>query len=257
MTVIAENIAGTEDAFASMMTDKGVEIGLKNTNFTNSTGMYDPNNYSTVHDIAVLSQYLINNFPEYYHLFSETEFEWSGIKQKNRNPLLYKNMGADGLKTGHLSKSGYGLAASAVEKKRRIISVTNGFETKQKRSQGSSRLITWAFREFDNVKLFEKDSEVGVVKIKGANKEETEVSTLDTILVTIAKSKKNALSYKILPIDVVAPLKSGDIAAQLEVIIPKEYPIYFNLVATNDVEQTNFIMRFINMIYNLILSLFS
>jgi len=154
--VIAENIAGTEDAFASMMTDKGVEIGLKNTNFTNSTGMYDPNNYSTVHDIAVLSQYLINNFPEYYHLFSETEFEWSGIKQKNRNPLLYKNMGADGLKTGHLSKSGYGLAASAVEKKRRIISVTNGFETKQKRSQGSSRLITWAFREFDNVKLFER-----------------------------------------------------------------------------------------------------
>ncbi len=255
--VIAENIAGTEDAFASMMTDKGVEIGLKNTNFTNSTGMYDPNNYSTVHDIAVLSQYLINNFPEYYHLFSETEFEWSGIKQKNRNPLLYKNMGADGLKTGHLSKSGYGLAASAVEKKRRIISVTNGFETKQKRSQGSSRLITWAFREFDNVKLFEKDSEVGVVKIKGANKEETEVSTLDTILVTIAKSKKNALSYKILPIDVVAPLKSGDIAAQLEVIMPKEDPIYFNLVATNDVKQTNFIMRFINMIYNLILSLFS
>ena len=130
--VIAENIAGTEDAFAKMMTDKGTEIGLKNTNFTNSTGMHNSKNYSTVHDLALLSQYLINEFPEYYHLFAETEFEWSGIKQNNRNPLLYKNMGVDGLKTGHLSKSGYGLAASAIENGRRIISVTNGFETKQK-----------------------------------------------------------------------------------------------------------------------------
>ena len=255
--VIAENIAGTEDAFAKMMTDKGIEIGLKNTNFTNSTGMHNPKNYSTVHDIAILSQYLINEFPEYYHLFAETEFEWSGIKQKNRNPLLYKNMGADGLKTGHLSKSGYGLAASAIENNRRIISVTNGFETKQKRSQGSSRLITWAFREFDNVELFQKNAEVGVVSIKGANKAESSVSSIEEILITVAKSKKDAIDYRILPIDVAAPLKSGDIAAQLEIIIPKEEPIYFDLSATNDVKQTNFIMRFINMIYNFILSLFS
>ena len=255
--VIAENIAGTEDAFAKMMTDKGTEIGLKNTNFTNSTGMYNPKNYSTVHDLALLSQYLINEFPEYYHLFAETEFEWSGIKQNNRNPLLYKNMGVDGLKTGHLSKSGYGLAASAIENGRRIISVTNGFETKQKRSQGSSRLITWAFREYDNIKLFDKNLEVGLVKIQGAGKNESSVSTLKDIIITVAKSKKDAISYNIVPIDIVAPVKSGEIAAQLEIIIPKEVPVYFDLVATNDVKQTNFIMRFINMIYNFILSLFS
>jgi len=255
--VIAENIAGTEDAFAKMMTDKGTEIGLKNTNFTNSTGMHNPKNYSTVHDLALLSQYLINEFPEYYHLFAETEFEWSGIKQNNRNPLLYKNMGVDGLKTGHLSKSGYGLAASAIENGRRIISVANGFETKQKRSQGSSRLITWAFREYDNIKLFDKNSEVGLVKIQGASKNESSVSTLNDIILTVAKSKKDAISYNIVPIDIVAPVISGEIAAQLEVIIPKEVPVYFDLVATNDVKQTNFIMRFINMIYNFILSLFS
>ena len=188
--VIAENIAGTEEAFAQIMTNKGIEIGLTSTNFTNSTGMHDSKNYSTAHDIAKLSQYLINKFPKYYHLFSETEFEWSGIKQKNRNPLLYKNIGADGLKTGHLSKSGYGLAASAVENGRRIISVTNGFETKQKRSQGSSRLLTWAFREFDNVKLFDKNSEVGLVKIKGASKKESSVSTPTDIIITVSKSKK-------------------------------------------------------------------
>ena len=255
--VIAENIAGTEDAFAKMMTNKGTEIGLKNTNFTNSTGMHNPKNYSTVHDLALLSQYLINEFPEYYHLFAETEFEWSGIKQNNRNPLLYKNMGVDGLKTGHLSKSGYGLAASAIENGRRIISVANGFETKQKRSQGSSRLITWAFREYDNIELFDKNSEVGLVKIQGASKNESSVSTLNNIILTVAKSKKDAISYNIVPIDIVAPVKSGEIAAQLEVIIPKEVPVYFDLVATNDVKQTNFIMRFINMIYNFILSLFS
>tara|TARA_Y100001936_G_C16061651_1_gene664456 strand:+ start:503 stop:1636 length:1134 start_codon:yes stop_codon:yes gene_type:complete len=255
--VIAENIAGTEEAFAQIMTNKGVEIGLSNTNFTNSTGMHNPKNYSTAHDIAKLSQYLINEYPEYYHLFSETEFEWSGIKQKNRNPLLYKNIGADGLKTGHLSKSGYGLAASAIQNGRRIISVTNGFETKQKRSQGSSRLITWAFREFDNIKLYDKNSEVGQISIKGSSKNESSVSTLNDILITVAKSKKDAMSYRIIPIDIVAPVKSGEIAAQLEVIVPKEDPIYFDLVATNDVKKTNFIMRFINMIYNFILSLFS
>ncbi len=255
--VIAENIAGTENAFAQMMTEKAIDIGLKNTNFTNSTGMHDPKNYSTAHDIAILSQYLINNFPKHYHLFSETEFEWSGIKQKNRNPLLYKNMGVDGLKTGHLSKSGYGLAASAIDDKRRIISVTNGFETKQKRSQGSSRLITWAFREFDNIKLFEKDTEVGFVKIQGSNKVESSVSATDDILVTVAKSKKDAINYKILPLEVKAPVKMGEIVAQLEVTIPKEETIYFNLKSTNDVNQTNIIMRFINMIYNFILSLFA
>ncbi len=254
--VIAENIAGTEDEFAKMMTDKGIEIGLKNTNFTNSTGMHNPKNYSTVYDLAILSQYLINNFPKHYHLFGETEFEWSGINQRNRNSLLYKNMGVDGLKTGHLSKSGYGLAASAVENNRRIISVANGFVSQQKRSQGSSRLLTWAFREFDNVKLFNKDSEVGFVKIKGANKSESAVSTNKDILVTVAKSKKDAIDYKIIPNNAVAPVKLGDIVAQLEVNVPKEKPVYFDLISINDVKQTNLFMRFINMIYNFILSLF-
>ena len=254
--VIAENIAGTETAFAKMMTDKGIEIGLKNTNFTNSTGMHNPKNYSTVYDLAILSQYLINNFPQHYHLFGETEFEWSGINQRNRNSLLYKNMGVDGLKTGHLSKSGYGLAASAVENNRRIISVANGFISQQKRSQGSSRLLTWAFREFDNVKLFNKDSEVGFVKIKGANKSESAVSTNKDILVTVAKSKKDAIDYKIIPNNVVAPVKLGDTVAQLEVNVPKEKPVYFDLISINDVKQTNLFMRFINMIYNFILSLF-
>ena len=130
--VVAEEIAGSEEAFAIIMNDLARDIGLMNTNFTNSTGMFHEDNYSTVYDIALLSRYLINSFPNYYHLFAETEFEWSGIKQNNRNPLLYKEMGADGLKTGHLSASGYGLAASAVQDGRRLISVTNGFSSSKK-----------------------------------------------------------------------------------------------------------------------------
>ena len=164
-------------------------------------------------------------------------------------------MGVDGLKTGHLSKSGYGLAASAIENRRRLISVVNGFETKQKRSQGTSRLITWAFREYDNIKLFDKNSEVGVVKIQGASSESS-VSAPNDIILTVAKSKKDAITYNVVPADIVAPVKSGEIAAQLEVIIPKEVAVYFDLISTNDVKQTNFIMRFFNMIYNFILSLF-
>ena len=105
--VVAENISGSEETFSILMNEMANDIGLDNTNFSNSTGMHSVKNYSTVSDIAKMSQYLINNYPEYYHLFSETEFEWSGIKQSNRNPMLYKDMGADGLKTGHLSVSGY------------------------------------------------------------------------------------------------------------------------------------------------------
>ena len=167
--VVAENIAGTEESFAKIMTEKAIDIGMTNTKFTNSTGMHDKNNFSTAYDLAILSQYLINNYPEYYHMFAETEFEWSNIKQKNRNPLLYKNMGVDGLKTGHLSVSGYGLAASAIDGDRRVISVTNGFSSTQKRSQGSSRLITWSFREFENIRLFENFAEFASINIPGSN----------------------------------------------------------------------------------------
>ena len=255
--VIAENIAGTEKAFSSMMTEKAKEIGLKNTNFTNSTGMYDSKHYSTVYDIALLSKYLINNYPEYYHLFSETEFEWSAIKQKNRNPLLYKNMGVDGLKTGHIKKSGYGLAASALKNNRRIISVANGFKSKQKRSQGSARLLTWAFREFDNITLFKKNSEVGFIKIEQANERESPVTTLSDIVITVEKYKKEAVNYEIVVNkDVSAPIKRGSIVAQLKVNVPKDEPLYFALISVNDVSEANFLMRFFYMIYNFILGLF-
>ena len=256
--VVAENIAGTEESFAKMMTQKAKEIGMKNTNFTNSTGMYDKDNYSTVYDIALLSMHLINEYPQYYHLFAETEFEWSGIKQNNRNSLLYKNMGVDGLKTGHLSKSGYGLAASAVDQNRRVISVVNGFESTQKRTQGSSRLITWAFREFTNLKLFEKEDIVGQVEISGASSKESDVSTGEEIIITVPKSKRDGLTTNIVIDDnISAPLNAGDKVGYLEISVPGEENQTYELYATNEIDRSNIFVRFFNYIMNLILSLFN
>ena len=256
--VVAENIAGTEESFAKMMTQKAKEIGMKNTNFTNSTGMYDKDNYSTVYDIALLSMHLINEYPQYYHLFAETEFEWSGIKQNNRNSLLYKNMGVDGLKTGHLSKSGYGLAASAVDQNRRVISVVNGFESTQKRTQGSSRLITWAFREFTNLKLFEKEDIVGQVEISGASSKESDVSTGEEIIITVPKSKRDGLTTNIVVDDnISAPLNAGDKVGYLEISVPGEENQSYELYATNEIDRSNIFVRFFNYLINLILSLFN
>ena len=256
--VVAENIAGTEESFAKMMTQKAKEIGMKNTNFTNSTGMYDKDNYSTVYDIALLSMHLINEYPQYYHLFAETEFEWSGIKQNNRNSLLYKNMGVDGLKTGHLSKSGYGLAASAVDQNRRVISVVNGFESTQKRTQGSSRLITWAFREFTNLKLFEKEDIVGQVEISGASSKEADVSTGEEIIITVPKSKRDGLTTNIVVDEnISAPLNAGDKVGYLEISVPGEENQTYELYATNEIDRSNIFVRFFNYLINLILSLFN
>ena len=256
--VVAENIAGTEESFAKMMTQKAKEIGMKNTNFTNSTGMYDKDNYSTVYDIALLSMHLINEYPQYYHLFAETEFEWSGIKQNNRNSLLYKNMGVDGLKTGHLSKSGYGLAASAVDQNRRVISVVKGFESTQKRTQGSSRLITWAFREFTNLKLFEKDDIVGQVEISGSRNKESDVSTGEEIIITVPKSKRDGLTTNIVIDDnISAPLNAGDKVGYLEISVPGEENQTYELYATNEIDRSNIFVRFFNYLINLILSLFN
>ena len=159
---LAESIAGTESNFADMMNEKAEEIGLTNTNFTNSSGINEPDNYSTVRDIAIMSQYLIKNYPEYYKYFAETDFTWDRtggdpIKQGNRNPLLYKNIGADGIKTGYLAVEKYSLAASVKGQDRRIISVISGFQTKTARSSESMKIINWALRNTSTYNIAKKN----------------------------------------------------------------------------------------------------
>ena len=256
--VVAEEIAGSEESFALIMNEMADNIGLKNTKFSNSTGMFDKNNYSTAYDLAIMSRHLINTYPEYYHLFSETDFEWSGIAQKNRNPLLYKKMGVDGLKTGHLSASGYGLAASAVEGDRRLISVTNGFSSSKKRSQGSARLLTWGFREFDNIIIAKSGDEVGSVKIPSAKGGIITLIAESDIEITISKAYRDDIKTKIiLNKNITAPISSNTFIAQLEITVPKHDVINFNLLAQTDVKAVGLIGKFINFIIYLFSIIFS
>ena len=159
---LAEGIAGSEENFADMMNEKAGEIGMTSTNFTNSSGINDPDNISTVRDIALMSKYLIKNYPIYYELFAEKTFTWDRtggepIKQGNRNPLLYKNVGVDGVKTGYLAVEKYSLASSMIKKDRRIIAVVSGFENKSLRSSESLKLLNWGFRNTNTFEIAKKE----------------------------------------------------------------------------------------------------
>ncbi|MFQ5763817.1 MAG: D-alanyl-D-alanine carboxypeptidase family protein, partial [Rhodospirillales bacterium] len=152
--VVAETLAGSEEAFAEEMTGRGRDLGMRHTVFRNATGWPDPEHLTTARDLAVLARRTVEDFPEYYHYYAEKEFTYNGIRQINRNPLLYREVEADGLKTGHTKASGYGLAASATQGERRLILVVNGLATKRDRSREPDRLLGWGFREFNNYKLF-------------------------------------------------------------------------------------------------------
>ena len=158
---LAEGIAGSEETFAEMMNEKAEEIGMTSTNFSNSSGINDPNNYSTVRDIALMSKYLIENYPTFYEWYKETNFTWDRtggdpIKQGNRNPLLYKKVGVDGIKTGYLAVEKYSLASSMKREDRRIIAVASGFPTKNFRSSESLKLLNWGFRNTNTFEISKK-----------------------------------------------------------------------------------------------------
>ena len=189
---LAEGIAGTEGAFADMMNEKAIEIGLENTNFSNSSGINDPDNYSTVRDIAIMSKYLIENYPVYYEYFKEKKFTWDRtggdpITQGNRNPLLYKNIGADGIKTGYLAVEKYSLASSVIGKDRRLIAVGTGFQTKRSRSTDSMKLISWGFRNTTTYEIAKKNETSFNLKTWLGKKGTVEGIVKENVYLTIPK----------------------------------------------------------------------
>ena len=243
---LAEAIAGTESNFAEMMNEKAEEIGLVNTNFTNSSGINDPDNYSTVRDIAIMSKYLIENYPNYYKYFEEKEFTWDRtggdpITQGNRNPLLYKNIGADGIKTGYLAVEKYSLASSVIGEKRRLISVASGFNTKQSRSNDSIKLISWGLRNTNTYEISEK----GVPKFKFrtwlGKKDFVNVVTKENIYITVNKKDVKKLKVSIAysgPIK--APVSKGDKIGDLIVQESEDQIKTIELYANEDVKKVNF-----------------
>ena len=195
---LAEGIAGTEEEFAIMMTLKANEIGMTNTNFANSSGINHPNNLSTVRDILIMSNYLIRNYPEFYKMFKEKEFTWhrtggDPITQGNRNPLLYKNIGVDGIKTGFLAYEKYSLAASILRGDRRLISVVSGFKTRNKRSKESQKLLTLGLTNFDTIEIAIKDSKFLELDVWLGRKDKVGIYSDADIYKTIKKARLKKL----------------------------------------------------------------
>ena len=255
---LAEGIAGTEEEFAIMMTEKALEIGMENSNFSNSSGISDPDNYSTVRDILIMSKYLIKNYPKYYEYFKIKDFTWDRtggdpIKQGNRNPLLYKNIGVDGIKTGYLGSEKYSLASTLKKKERRLIAVGSGFLTKNSRSKQSAKLLIWGLTKFDTIKINEKDSTLTELDVWHGKKNKVKVHINEDIYKTIPKAKKRYLKVKINyegPIP--APIKKNQILGKLQVFFKDENIGTYDLLASENVKKTNIISRILSSVNFLI-----
>ena len=255
---LAEGIAGTEEEFAIMMTSKAKEIGMENTNFANSSGINDPDNYSTVRDIMIMSNYLIKTHPEFYEWFSEKEFTWDRtggdpITQGNRNPLLYKNMGADGIKTGYLAVERYSLSSSIKRKGRRLIAVGSGFETKNSRSRESSKLLTYGLTNFDLVEISKKNEPLSSIDVWLGKDQTVKVYTKENIYKTIKKGQKKKLKAKIIydgPIE--APIKKDQKLAKLKIIYNQDLIGEYDLLAMKEVKKVNVFSRLLKSLNYLI-----
>ena len=255
---LAEGIAGTEEEFAILMTEKAYEIGMENTNFSNSSGINSPNNLSTVRDILIMSNYLIKNYPDYYKYFKETEFTWNRtggdpITQGNRNPLLYKNVGADGIKTGYLSYEKYSLAASIIRNDRRIITVGSGFSSKKSRSKESLKMITWALTKFDTIKIAKKNEAFQDLDVWHGEKDSVKTFVNEDVYKTIPKAKKKYLKVSINyegPIE--APIKKNDVVGNLKITFKDDLIGNYDLLAYEDIDKLNIFSRIIKSINYLI-----
>ncbi len=246
---LAEGIAGTEEEFAIMMTAKAKELGMMNTNFANSSGINDPDNYSTVRDILIMSNYLIKEHPDYYEWFKEKEFTWDRtggdpITQGNRNPLLYKNIGADGIKTGYLAVEKYSLASSIKKKGRRLVAVGSGFQTKNQRSRESSKLLIYGLTHFDLVEISKSDQPIDTVDVWLGKENFVKVYTKENIYKTIKKGQKKSLKVKIEyegPIE--APIKKDQKVAKLKIIFNDNNIGEYDLLAVKSINKVNIFSR--------------
>jgi len=246
---LAEGLSGTEEDFVLLMNEKSEEIGLENTNFSNSSGISDPENYSTVRDILKMSRYMIQMYPEYYTYFKETTFTWDRtggdpIKQGNRNPLLYKNIGADGIKTGFLTVEKYSLASSIKVGDRRLSAVASGFDTKNLRSSQSLKLLNWGLRNFDTVMVSEKDKVLFTPNIWLGKKERVNVVAKESYYLTVPKRKKKIIKATIeynSPIK--APIKKGDKIGVLNVYLSGEIKKTIDILSNEDIKRANIFSR--------------
>lgn len=240
--VLAEGIAGTEEAFAEAMNRTAQNLGMDSSHFANASGWPDPNHYSTARDLATLSVRLIRDFPEYYSYYAEKEFTYHNIRQMNRNPLLYKNMGVDGIKTGHAEDAGYGLMASGVMDGRRVVVVVNGLKDEAERAQESARLMDWGLRSFENVTLFTAGSTVEQAPVAFGMQLSVPLVIEKEIKLTVPRMAGKDITAKVVyesPIE--APVMKGTQYGKLVIEGPMMQPREIPLVAGADVPRLGLI----------------
>jgi D-alanyl-D-alanine carboxypeptidase (penicillin-binding protein 5/6) len=219
--VLAEGIAGSEEAYAREATARAKELGMTGSTFTNATGLDDPGQRMTAHDIALISYRLIKDFPQYYPMFSEPEFTFNRTRQYNRNPLLRELQGADGVKTGHLAVSGFGLVGSAVRDGKRRIIVLNGLKSETERKTEAPRIMRAAFVDFTTSKLVDKGAQVAEADVwLGAKEKVPLVSTQDASVGVHVNALKGVKAEVVYKGPLLAPVKEGDIVGDLVITVP-------------------------------------
>ncbi|MGO4570809.1 D-alanyl-D-alanine carboxypeptidase family protein [Microvirga sp. 2TAF3] len=234
---IAEGISGTEDNFARRMTERAHELGLAKSTFRNATGYGDPEQKVTVRDLSKLALYIVETYPELYKMFGEREFTWNKIRQQNRNPLFAMNIGADGLKTGFIEESGYGLVGSAVQNGQRLIVVVNGLKTAKDRANESRKLLDWGFRAFEPHQLYQEGQVVGEAQVFGGDRRSLPLVSRRPIRVLVPRGEKERVSARIVytgPLK--APIQKGAEVAKLQVNRGDTKALEMPLYAAEDVQ---------------------
>jgi serine-type D-Ala-D-Ala carboxypeptidase (penicillin-binding protein 5/6) len=235
---IAEGIAGTEENFARMMNERAKQIGLTKSTFRNATGYGHPEQKATVRDLSKLALHIIETYPDLYKMFGEREFTWNKIRQQNRNPLLFMDIGADGLKTGNIDEAGYGLIGSAVQNDQRLIVVVNGLKTAKDRAAESRKLLDWGFRAFESQQLFAEGQVVGEAQVFGGSRRSLPLVSKKPVRVLVPRGEGERVTARIVytgPLK--APIQKGAEVARLQVSRGDMQALEMPLYANEDVQE--------------------
>ena len=242
--VLAEGLSGSEGAFSDSLNENAKKLGMDSSNFLNASGWPDPEHYTTARDLSKVTIATIQNFPKYYHFYSQKTFTYAGIKQNNRNPTLYKDIGADGLKTGHTAAAGYGLAASAIRNGRRLVLILNGLKTSRQRSLESERILDWGYRVFSNYKLFKPGQIVTHTKVWMGDKSRVGLVLDKGLVMSLRKNIIDKINIKaVFNEPVPAPISKGDQIGKLLVSVPGKNQLEIPMYASQGVAKLGWFYR--------------
>ena len=242
--VLAEGLSGSEEEFSNSLNGKAKKLGMNSSNFLNASGWPDPQHYTTARDLSKVTIATIKNFPKYYHFYSQKTFTYAGIKQNNRNPTLYKDIGADGLKTGHTEAAGYGLASSAIRNGRRLVLILNGLKTARQRSLESERILDWGYRVFSNYKLFKPGQIVTHAKVWMGGKSRLGLVLDKGLVISLRKNLINKINIKaVFNEPVPAPISKGDQIGKLLVTVPGKDQLEIPMYASQGVAKLGWLYR--------------